>query len=262
MVTINTTEDLLSLLRENEEFREAVRRELLTKELLELPASFASFRSETRAEFSWVRAEFSNVHAEFSNVHAEFSNVHAEFSNVHAEFSNVHAEFSNVHAAIKRNADNIGDLKGMFMERAAREDAANIASDMGLRWKRTLERNEIVAIADEAVRQGSADGISRDSMRRFRRTDLVIEAANPEDEDCFIVVEVSYTADSRDTDRALLHANYIARFTGTPAYPAILSVAADNRIMDILTENTLEPTGANGEPRVFWSRLPEPERPN
>lgn len=37
MATINTIHDLIRLLRENKEWRDAVRRELLTEELLELP---------------------------------------------------------------------------------------------------------------------------------------------------------------------------------------------------------------------------------
>lgn len=43
MATINTIQDLIRLLRENEEWRNAVRRELLTEELLELPQRFAEY---------------------------------------------------------------------------------------------------------------------------------------------------------------------------------------------------------------------------
>ena len=43
MATINTIHDLIRLLRENEEWRNAVRRELLTEELLELPQRFAEY---------------------------------------------------------------------------------------------------------------------------------------------------------------------------------------------------------------------------
>ena len=42
MTTINTTDELMALLRENQEFREAVRREILTEDLIGLPGEFAS----------------------------------------------------------------------------------------------------------------------------------------------------------------------------------------------------------------------------
>ncbi len=50
MTTINTTDDLLTLLRENHEFREAVRQAILTEELLSLPAVFSAFASEIRSD--------------------------------------------------------------------------------------------------------------------------------------------------------------------------------------------------------------------
>ena len=41
MTTINTIEDFLRVVRENEELRSAVRRELMTEEVLALPGQFA-----------------------------------------------------------------------------------------------------------------------------------------------------------------------------------------------------------------------------
>ena len=55
MTTINTTDDLLSLLNENKEFREAVRRAILTEELLALPATHNAFVSEMREFVSEIR---------------------------------------------------------------------------------------------------------------------------------------------------------------------------------------------------------------
>ena len=55
MVTINTTDDLLRLLDENPEFREAVRSAILTQELISLPAVFGSFAAEMRDFQSEVR---------------------------------------------------------------------------------------------------------------------------------------------------------------------------------------------------------------
>ncbi len=50
MPSINTADDLLTLLRENKEFREAVRQAILTEELLTLPAVFNSFAYMERRE--------------------------------------------------------------------------------------------------------------------------------------------------------------------------------------------------------------------
>ena len=47
MATLNTTDDLLRAARENLEFREASRREILIEELLGLPQRFAAYASTT-----------------------------------------------------------------------------------------------------------------------------------------------------------------------------------------------------------------------
>ena len=47
MTTLSTTDDLLRAARENTEFREAFRREILTDELLNLPRRFAEYAAET-----------------------------------------------------------------------------------------------------------------------------------------------------------------------------------------------------------------------
>ena len=48
MTVIHTTDDLIRLLNENDEFRQAVRRHVLSDELLQLPERHAKF--ETRVE--------------------------------------------------------------------------------------------------------------------------------------------------------------------------------------------------------------------
>lgn len=55
MTTINTTEDLLRLLDENAEFRDAVRSTILTQELLSLPAAFGAFASEVRSDLNSLK---------------------------------------------------------------------------------------------------------------------------------------------------------------------------------------------------------------
>ena len=48
MVSINTSDDLIRAIRENPEFRATVRRELLTEELLEVPARLQALDGNRR----------------------------------------------------------------------------------------------------------------------------------------------------------------------------------------------------------------------
>ena len=300
MTTINNIEDFLRIVREDEALRSAMRRELLTEELLELPARVAEMSRtqdamletqnsilKTQDEFRQSMAEFRQEMAEFRQTQEEFRQEMAEFRQSMVEFRQEMDEFRKTQdfilkeiadlrktqnsilerlAAVedntRQNTVQIGELKGLFMERSARDDAPIITSDMGLRWLKTLGRGDVVMIADEAQRSGLTAGISRDHMRAFRRADLVIEAADSDGETHYVAVEISYTANGRDTERATRHAEYITRFTGISAYAAIASVHIDNRIEDALTEADPRPLDVDHETKVFWSRLPEMESPN
>ena len=64
MVTINTTDDLLHALAENPRWKEAVRLEILTEELRNLPARFGRFVATTEAFMEEQRQVNANT-AEF-----------------------------------------------------------------------------------------------------------------------------------------------------------------------------------------------------
>ena len=241
MTTINTIHDLHRILVEHPEWRDELRRILLTEELLELPQRFAEYAKVTDGKLDTLTGEVRGL----AN---------------HAESTD--EKFDALFRETRQNTNHIGELKGMFMERTVREDGAIIANDMGLQWRKTLDRGEVVQIADKARLSGAATDIPRDYMRAFVRADLIFEATDRSGNETYVAVEISYTADERDTDRARRHAEYLTRFIGTPAYAAIASVHTDNRIADILTENTPQPHGSAPETKVFWSRLPELEQAN
>ena len=66
MVTINTSDDLLRALRENPEWKEAVRREILTEELMNLPARFDKFVGEQR-RFNDEQRRFNDEQRQFND---------------------------------------------------------------------------------------------------------------------------------------------------------------------------------------------------
>ncbi len=54
MVVIETTEDLLKALRENEDFLAAARREVYTRDLLALPGEFREYSEKTDPRLSTI----------------------------------------------------------------------------------------------------------------------------------------------------------------------------------------------------------------
>ena len=81
-------------------------------------------------------------------------------------------------------------------------------------------------------------------LRSFRLADLVIEAADGDETTHYIAMEVSYTADRRDTGRAIRNAGFLTRFTGHPAHPAVASIRNDRGIQDLIDSG-----------QVYWYEL-------
>ena len=265
MTTIDTIQDLSRVLRERPEWREELRRTLLTEELLELPQRFAEYTAKNDERMGTMEARMDALEVRMDALDARMDALAARMDALTesvTELTKNVAELTARMDALSRqvalNTRHIGDMKNRFMVRSVTDDAALIADDMGLTWLRTLNRADIIALANSAVASGKAASIPTNYLRRFRRADLMIEAADAQGGHCHIAVEISYTADERDTERSIRNAGYLTRFTDLPAYAAVASVHADNRIADILTQDA-QPHGSAIDERAFHSLLPEAE---
>ena len=67
----------------------------------------------------------------------------------------------------------------------------------------------------------------------FRDADLIIEAASGA-EAVYVAVEMSYTANRRDSDRAERNARYLAQHEGCLARAAVASVRNDHELQGLI----------------------------
>ena len=119
-------------------------------------------------------------------------------------------------------------------------EAPLIAYDMGFKLESVLEFQDLIELSYSS----DLSGISRADLRGFYRADLIMRVTDSHGQESYIAVEVSYTADHRDTSRAIRNAEYLERFTGMPARAAIAGLRRDREIEDI------DPS------KVFWYELP------
>jgi hypothetical protein len=91
--------------------------------------------------------------------------------------------------------------------------------------------------------------LSLSEVRSFRRADMVVEAKD-ESGTVYIAMEASYTADLRDTDRALRNARLLTEITGHRAIPVVASVRNVDEVA-VLVES--------GD--VYWYELEERHQP-
>ena len=195
--TINTTDDLIRLLTENAEFYQAVRRLILTDELIQLPERFAAFANRVD-----------------------------DFITEQRDINRRMDDFITEQRGINRRIeDGIGELKGNAARTIINAHLYEIAAHLGLTLQATLSRRQL---GDLIGPQGRHPDVSSGDRASFIRADLVIIAASPDGDARNIALEASYTADVRDTRRARRNAELLERLTGRRTHAMIASVRNDN----------------------------------
>ncbi len=210
MATINNIEDLVRVLDEHPEWLEAVRTRLLTRELLELPQTVARL-DERQARIEENQAELTKGQAALVSGHAQLAEALARLE-----------------ARQDRMQDDLGWIKGHIIYNIVRNDAGQIAREMGFVLERSLVRGDLMRLTE---RQDVFD-LPRGTLRSFHRADLMMQVADEEGGQYYIAVEASFTVNRRDSRRAIRNAELMTRFTGLPAVAAVAGVRYDWELKD------------------------------
>ena len=222
---INSMQDLVRVLDEHPEWLGALRVRLLTRELLELPQKLADFVTAANKRFEAIETRLDRMEDDLT-----------ELKGGQARMQD---DLSLLKRGQARMQDDLSVLKGGHARNAAERQAGLIAEDLGLEYVRTLTFDDIRNL----VRSHDTTDIPVNDLRSFRLADRVVEAAH-EGDACYVAVEISFTANGRDTKRALRNAGFLTRFTGRRAYAVVAGVHVDDRIRDILDDGD-----------VSWHRL-------
>ena len=243
-MTLNATDKtrFLQALSDDPEFLQQVRRHVLAADLLELPERFAVFESKVTAfierqeEFNARQAEFNARQEETNARQAEF-NARQEETNARQAETNARQAETNarVEARLQQITDDLGDLKGHVAGRVAREMADDIAEHFGFEMVEVLSGNDL----RQMLRRHNPADIAPGVRRSFYLADLVGKIVDQHGEELFLAAEASYTADRRDTDRAIRNAEFLTRFTGIRALPVIASRHNDHEVQQLVAAGTV-----------------------
>ena len=197
---INNQQDILRALDTDPAFREAVRRHLLTDDLINLPEKFAAFATSQQAFNQSLREDVQSVRAD-----------------------------------VQRIAADVGDLKGNVAGRAAWDRHDDILAQLDFTLVTMLSNADLNNLANRS----DTTGIHRSDLLSFYRADLVMEAVDHDKNTHYVAMEASYTADERDTDRVIRNAGFLTRFTGQPAHAVIASRQNDHAVQRLVENNTV-----------------------
>ena len=191
-----------------------------------MPAQLASFIAATREQFAVIDERLTVIDERFTVIDKRFTEIDRQFASAAAERQSMR--------------DDIGILKGAHARDVAERRVGLIARSLGLRDRRLLGGADLFDLARNA---GAA--MHSSEIQSYVEADLVFEAEDDRGGIQYVAVQVSYTANGRDTSRAMRNAALVTRFTERPCRPVVASLRIDDRIADAIEAG-----------RLSWYRLP------
>lgn len=178
---IRTIEDLYEIIKTNEKWREALRRELLSPALLRMPEEFAHFRED---EFKPLAKKVDIIEQDVAVLKQDVANLKIDVS----------------------------DLQGSDLERRVREKAAAYLERI-IRRCRTITHDKLAELLDDAVDAGK---ITEDMRADAILIDVVVTGRLSHDRqrEVVLAVEVSKVVDKDDVLRANKRAAIIGQAFG------------------------------------------------
>ena len=210
-IPVRSLQDILTALERHPEWRTALRQQLLGEELLELPAMFAKFASETTRRLDLLTDDVGALKTDISALKSDVGTLKSDVGTLKSDVGDVKT-------AITKLTNDVGELKGAHAEANARAEIALIADNLDLTHRRTVSKLELKHMA----RDGGADLLD-DAIKSFLSSDIIAETTDGNGETTYLAVEASYTGDLHDADRARSHAALIQRLTGRPCRAVIAS---------------------------------------
>lgn len=246
-------EEFLRLLREDLAFREEVRRQVLTDDLLELPARVERLRAEMHEEFRRVWEAIRENSRQIAALTERMDRVEAQIAENSRQIAALTERMDRAEAQLQANSRQIealtkqvqensrqiasltavvrslqrdvGDLKGRSLEA---EWSRKAPAYLG-RWFRrlkVLQSEALRAILDEAEDEGL---LSREEVVEVLQADVVAEGFGDDRTPVRVLVEVSYVIDSHDVRRARQRADLLARL-GVPVVAIVAGVSASDAV--------------------------------
>jgi hypothetical protein len=190
-MAIQDVDDLIKQLRQHPEWRAALRREILTEELLSLP--------------QLVR-----------DLAAQVSDLAEAQRQTQAQVSMLVVEVGKLTAAQGRTGDRVGSLEGRLIEQDYYDKAYAYFDDI-LRKIRVLPWSEVADLLDQ-----TEERITRKERKQVMEADLILRGRRLADrEETYLLGEVSVGIGLEDVHRAAQRSKILARVTEMPVIPAV-----------------------------------------
>jgi hypothetical protein len=215
--TVDDFRDLVRLLEEKPEWRTELRRQILTDELLSLPAQVAELRVYTERRFRELAEAQARTEARLTELAAAQARTEAKMAELVEAQTRITTQLVELTLVVQTLTNDMGEVKGVTTEIDYRTKARAYFGRL-LRRPHVLSQDELSSLLDEAVETGV---ISEDHADDIALADIVLRGKHRQDgTDTYLLVEVSWGVGLHDVERAARRAALLAQL-GTPVIPAV-----------------------------------------
>lgn len=241
MTTLNTTDDLLRAARENREFREAFRDEILTdytdENLDALAKSVATLTDNLAALTEQVTAFTNATNSRFDGVDSRFDRMDSQFDSVNSRFDSVDSQFDGVNSQFDGVDNDLAMLKGIGLESKLYNRGVALMSTHlrmnGGRIIRVAEQDDNSSEFNSTILSAlKTDLITQDQYDRILDTDMVVAGAETESGNpIYAVIEASYSLSGADISKVCATAVLVSRlFPGVAVKPVLYYLTPNERL--------------------------------
>ena len=239
---IQSFQDILDLLEQNPEYREAMRRYILDEEFRRVPAdvrelreSIASLAQTVREYVAATDARLGRLEDGQAELKADVTELKADVTELKADVTELKAGQIRLEEGQARLEGRIGDVAGTAYERRiVRHSRPIVGRYLGIKRAKILrsinvtEHETLDGLIETATEAGS---VTDEQGYELDLADIIIAGSGAPGEAGYAVIEVSETIDDNDVDRAHERAAILARAVSEPVTAAVIgkSVSDANR---------------------------------
>ena len=227
---INNADDIINLLESNDEFRNAVRRWVLTEELLGLPAVVRDLQGQVAARVGNVERQMLEMQGQIAELQRQVADLQAQMAEMqkqmvamqskmvemNARLIRVEEDVAELKSDVKTLKDDVGALKGWQLQALLH---GNGASEIGRRFD--IRNPKILRAVGTGVNlqsfnndlfDANKEGVLSDrEYGRLLNTDMIMSGIDLGGAEIHVVAEASFALTSSDIEKVLNSADLLRR---------------------------------------------------
>jgi hypothetical protein len=212
--------DVVRLLEEHPEWRTELRRLILADDLLSLPEQVAHLTGQVTAlaaAQARTEARVAELAEAQRRTETQVATLATRLDGLTSQMTALTAQMAELTRVVRGFTDDVGKLKGLGLEARVRTHSGAFFGSL-LRRPHALSSEELSELLEGAIDQGK---LSLAEVEEIQWADLVVRGARRADGAAVhLVVEISWTVDTDDVERAAHRAALLAK-TGITAQPAV-----------------------------------------